>query len=554
MEVIRIKKILKEDKNKLIEEQALQILKNYLKNNGIGYSLAENDKTPYLDGKIYTDYRNYDVQVKGVESNYTKHSIKSEYFNFAQQNFILYIIVDNVLNNDVHSNIYYKVINADDIIKSLENKTKITVNKLEFNKLDNIDNFKDYIDNEFHLFCKRISVGIDLTPVIASLPGGKIKADIIFDKNNEIENFSVKSISYHDEKTGNEFSSKIDTSNSEFFIKDYKNDDILILPNTDIQLNRSFNKLLNIVTLKYEDLKIEYNHNNNKISINIVNINFDVERIELYQNYMTIIKTLDGNKNLYAAPVNMSFEQYIDKLKEFKDFINPKNLKYGSFDMDLMMLLFNNLIKLESQQGIANINGLYVRYVVANNKVQLIHVPTHFKIEFKSDNEFYFMVGYTAIFLDYTTPEYFLNIYNIDYLLQLELDKENILTKYKDENISALIFNYLKIYWTYRKDIDLIKTLEEYTRERVKTTDLPSFYVNYIQLKKILDMDLSGDELDNLNNISSIKEDTMLQLCVHTVLENKLLAKNLYIGLDDESKETFNNYPIYKLYESLIQN
>lgn len=555
--------LFKKSRSDEIEQGALKIFRDYLDEHCINYSLAENDKTPLLDGKIYIENVAYDVQIKGVGKG-SSHNIDLKYLEFAEKNFILYVIIDNVLVDTVESVIYYKTLNEHDIVKAMNNTVNISKNRLNFLILNDITSFAQYVDDSFIKFCKRRSVGIDLSENLELL---QMEQTIVFtsklDENYNIYDIEPKSFSYRNIETNNIFSPKVDSST--FVLKHigYKTCKEVIVPNTDIKIKCSYNMITNITNFEYNDLLIHYNHTSKMIKWKITNFNLDLKKINIYKDYIRILDFFVPNKvNVFDDGI--ALKDKVFELENFKAYINPFELNYGELKkeiLDTLWLVYKNKDNPKSMlQGhrLVTINNSINCLCYNDGKtIELKHNQNYCKVYYLDDDGNEVVItdnSYTFYFVKDNVNERHLNIYNIDYHLILKLDEENIRNVYPDDLLGVLLFNYLKIYWRYRTDIELINTLEEYTKYKVNLTNCIPFFVNYMQMKKILNFNYTNDEIDKLNGYlkeTDIKDDNVLMLCIHTILENRLMAKNIFFKLCEQEKSAFMDYPIYELYKKL---
>ncbi len=554
---MRNQDIFKTDESTIIERKALEIFKSYLDKYNIDYALAENDRTLYVDGKIYINNRAYEVQIKGIGKG-SSHDIKLKYLGYAKKNFILYIIVDNVRNDSEESVIYYKTLDEKDITKAMKNSTKISKNVLEFLTAGDIDVFVKYVEDSYTEYCRRTSIGIDLSE---NLELFEMEQTLVFtskfDEDNDICEITPESLEFRNGE--NAFSPVVDFSKFEIVAIDYKEDEEILLPDFDVKIKRSFNKLNNITSYKYEDLLIQYSHSTKMIRWKIKDFNNDIDKLAIYKNYIKFCEH-------YVPDEIMVFDDgitLIDKVKEielFKEYINPAGLKYGKIDKDSLGTLYNNRLNTDifpKGYKLVTLNSKINLLCYNNgNEVKLIHNQKYAEL-FYLENDSKVIItenSYTFYYLREDIKEKYLNIYNMDYYLILKLDENNIKNVYSEDLLGTLIFNYLKIYWRYRKDIELLKVLEKYTSDRAESTSNISFFVNYIQVKKILNKDLKDVEIQILISYLQselVNEDKKIELCIHTVLENKLIAKNIFNNLKLEDKAIFEDYPIYELYKRL---
>jgi len=545
---------------KLVGETAISKIQNFLMLNQIETYFNTDDTIPIVDGFIKFDGKDYNVQIKGTRGVWGDHDIERKYFEYVLTNFLVYVIADNIDNGLESGNckIYYRVLSFDDALKGLKNKTKMKASLFDFCELNNITEFKAAVESGYQEYHELGYKGVSLAKIFTShVEGVSIGGKIKFEENLiDIKETTIETVKFPSE-------AKLSIDQSEkykMFVENIIDEDDTEIPNLGIIMHRRANKLTKHVILSHGQLEIHGRLDRvGNVTINIGGLKLDPFLYELFCDYEKILTRFFKEDQVKERDELRGVLDFIRDLGEFREWLiqwDLYNEKYRKAEViDYFYYVFKNgLVFVEGKSGIL-MQKVGDEYIARSNQEEVDNfiyaglnaVKLAYTIDDGEDLEY---IGYTILYSQELTDS-FRKCLNFHYINMLENDREQLDHEYLDEQVGMIVYNYLLIYWEYNKSKEMLEKLRGIIERRVQKAEEYTLKINYIQLKRVLKLELTQEEMDYLRE-KAIDEDILLSLASTVLLERKQEAEQILSGVDTEDLGKFKVWPINYLLEELL--
>lgn len=270
----------------------------------------------------------------------------------------------------------------------------------------------------------------------------------------------------------------------------------------------------------------------------------------MYNKYKQIFLNIFNNEYLLKSKELQDIISFIDDIHDFKIYLEDHGLLIPQYNDQEILVLFYHVFKEEipyypDKSGIL-MYKFGINYVAITNfkdtKNYICPNMNQVKIKYEQNGKALEFSGYTILFSQ-LLPVSFRRCLNFNYEKMLEADRINLENKYLDEHVSMIIFNYLQIYWEYNHSKQMLQLLLDISEQRISDTENMYFVINYLQLKKILDICYSCGEIKFLSD-NTVSEDKFLALACNILLIRVLESQESYQLLSEEEKGSFNSWPI----------
>lgn len=568
-----------------IEQISLEKLSSMIRKAGkrkIGSQLDKNDKGPSWDGFLflYNEEKTTDkekissripVQVKGTEVKKLSNKFNSfpieisDLKNYFNDGGVIFIVVEVKGDSNEESRIFYKLLLPRDLQLILDEVEQKGNKKSKNVRIDNILNEKINFYDE----CKKFEIEKQhqsIAQVRRSLPLDKLTT-------KRLEFVSIKN------------PLEVLRGNVYPYVRDEYNQ---LIPVRDViqvyQIRVKINQELIIKGKKYFDSFYEIHDRDEKISYSFGdNIIIDMESIHIKQSEGNILERLNTLNFIFD---NINLKTIKDNTNEMKK-LNMLKSEKECIDKIIRVCEKFNIAKDEIKIANLSEQDYYYLDILDSTKnsskcIQKVDKYELRSIEFSNNNIVLLKITYDEIeeFYNYYASEFDMELsykINNDIIMMsrfLILEKEALLCKNFDkqvvtnsftdinENYKSNICNDYNLFmlelikaWDKSRDIEYID-LANYIINLIKNDfdNEEILKINKAQIEYRINGILSAKTRDDLYKIKFDTDSNENKVAIAILLEDYESFTEYFGALSEDSKEKFESFPIYYLYENNKDN